>query len=65
MNTYPHSRNKREGTYDRVQNKRNKGKGKISYENSIRTIRNKGKGKISYEDSICCEARTGCDLERV
>ena len=48
MNRYPYSRDKREGIFDIVQNKKNK-----------------GKGKISYEDSICCEARTGCDLERV
>ena len=35
MNTSPRSGDKRPGTSNRAQNKRNKGKGKLSYEDSI------------------------------
>ena len=40
MNTFPHSGDKRLGTSDRLQNKRNRGKGKISYEESIIAMEN-------------------------
>ena len=40
MKTFPHSGDKRARTSDRLQNKRNKGKGKISYEESITAMAN-------------------------
>ena len=38
MNTGPRSREKRVGTSNRGQNKKNKGNGKLNYEDSITTI---------------------------
>ena len=40
MNTFPHSGDKRPGTSDRYQNKRNRGKGRIRYEDSISAMEN-------------------------
>ena len=40
MNTYPHSGDKRPMTFDKLQNKRNMSKGRISYEDSISAMVN-------------------------